>query len=160
MPPVPLSIAETGISETELLNLLLKTIFVGSFETISAIAEAIKLTTKVTVDLVGIAVVRHLLTALGPGLQDGPFALRYALSDEGSSRAADALTVSGYTGPAPVTLESYTERLRRRTRIEHLLSAYPPVATIQRASRIGSLVPIPDLCSAEKRPFIRSLLPV
>jgi hypothetical protein len=36
----------------------------------------------------------------------------------------------------------------RRTRIEHMLSPYHPIATGERTSRIGSFVPGTDICSA------------
>jgi hypothetical protein len=121
-PPAPESIAETGISERDLLNLLLKTIYVSSVETISAFAEAIRLTTKVTADIVEIAVAGHLLFALGTGLKEGPFAVRYALTDEGRGRVAEAQAAASYAGPAPVTLASYTERLGREKVTNELVS--------------------------------------
>jgi hypothetical protein len=97
----------------------LKTIFVGSLETISAFTEAIKLTTKVTIDLVEIAVGGQFLTTLGQGPH---FAVRYALTDKGRSRAAELLAASSYAGPAPVTLASYTERLSRQKVTNELVS--------------------------------------
>src|SRR5215813_7517913 len=36
----------------------------------------------------------------------------------------------------------------RRTRIEHILSALPPLATEERTFGIGSSVPLADICSA------------
>jgi hypothetical protein len=114
IPPVPLSIAETGISETELLNLLLKTILAGSLETSSSYADAVKLPPKVTADLVDMAIDGQLLTALGQGGPGGLLGMRYALSERGRRRATEAMTASSYVGPAPVTLESYTDRLSRQ----------------------------------------------
>ncbi len=114
IPPVPLSIAQTGIGETELLNLLLKAILAGSLETITAFTDAIKLTAKVTADLVDIAVDAQFLSALGQGSQGAPSGVRYALTDKGRERASEAMAASSYAGPAPVTLASYTERLSRQ----------------------------------------------
>jgi energy-coupling factor transporter ATP-binding protein EcfA2 len=114
IPPVPLSIAETGISETELLNLLLKTMLAESLETSSAFADAVKLPPKVTADLVDIAIDGQFLTALGQGGPGGSIGMRYALSEKGRRRATEALAASSYVGPAPVTLESYTDRLSRQ----------------------------------------------
>lgn len=52
VPPVPMSIAETGIGETDLLNLLMKIIFVRALENASAFADAIKLPPKVVSELI------------------------------------------------------------------------------------------------------------
>ena len=47
----------------------------------------------------------QLLDILGAA---GPFGFRYAISGRGRERAARLLEVSGYIGPAPVSLEAYT----------------------------------------------------
>src|SRR5207253_654996 len=47
----------------------------------------------------------HLLDVLG---QAGPFGYRYAISGRGRDRATRLLEISGYIGPAPVSLASYT----------------------------------------------------
>ncbi len=47
----------------------------------------------------------QLLDILGSA---GPFGFRYAISGRGRERAARLLEVSGYIGPAPVSLEAYT----------------------------------------------------
>lgn len=114
IPPVPLSIEETGIPQTELLNLLLKIIFTTSLETTPEFTEAIKLSAKVTADLVEIAVEEQLLTALGQQRDEGGGAIRYTLSEKGRARAMEAMAASSYAGPAPVTLPSYVERLARQ----------------------------------------------
>jgi hypothetical protein len=38
----------------------------------------------------------------------GPFGFRYAISGRGRERAARLMEISGYVGPAPVSLEDYT----------------------------------------------------
>jgi hypothetical protein len=52
----------------------------------------------------------------------GPFGFRYAISGRGRERAARLMEISGYVGPAPVSLETYTALLEwqraRMPRIE------------------------------------------
>jgi hypothetical protein len=114
VPAVPSSIAETGISESELMNLLLKIILASSLETATQFGEAIKLPPKVIADLIDIAIETQLLTALGQGIPGSFGAMRYTLSDKGRRRALEAVAASSYAGPAPVSLAAYTERLSRQ----------------------------------------------
>ena len=114
IPPVPLTIEATGISETILLDLLLKLIVVRTLETGSGMTDAIKLAPRTASDLIERAVEGELLMALGPSQSGGSSAMRYGLTERGRKRAAEAMAVSSYIGPAPVTLASYTERLVRQ----------------------------------------------
>jgi hypothetical protein len=109
VPPVPMTVADTGIGEVELTNLLLKVIYVGGLDWRSAIVDALKLPPKVVADLIDQAVKGQLLTALtGHGAGSD---MRYALSDKGRKWAAEALEKSRYVGPAPVPLESFRSRI-------------------------------------------------
>ena len=103
VPPVPMSVAETGISPTELLNLLMKIIFVRALETASSFAEAIQLPRKVVSELIDQAVASQLLLVLGSLGPSGLDDMRYGLSDKGRRWASEALAISAYTGPAPVS---------------------------------------------------------
>jgi hypothetical protein len=38
----------------------------------------------------------------------GPFGFRYSISARGRERAARLMEISGYVGPAPVSLDDYT----------------------------------------------------
>jgi predicted ATPase with chaperone activity len=51
----------------------------------------------------------------------GPFGFRYAISGRGRERAARLMEISGYVGPAPVSLDSY------KASIEWQLARIPPV---------------------------------
>jgi hypothetical protein len=114
IPPVPLTIEATGVSETILLDLLLKLIVVRALETGSAMTDAIKLAPRTASDLIERAIEGELLMALGPGSSGMSSAMRYGLTERGRRRAAEAMATSSYVGPAPVTLASYTERLVRQ----------------------------------------------
>ena len=62
-PPIPVSIAETGISERNLLYLMLKFMQVEACETILDLAERMKLPRRVLQKLVEIAVTQRLIGA-------------------------------------------------------------------------------------------------
>jgi hypothetical protein len=114
VPPVPMSIVETGIGETELLNLLMKIIFVRALETASSFVDAIKLPPKVVSELVDQAVTSQLLQALGRLGPSGLDDMRYGMTDKGRRWATEALAMSAYAGPAPVSLDDYSARIIRQ----------------------------------------------
>jgi hypothetical protein len=109
-PVEPENIDATGIDETELISLLMKLIYTWRLESTRDFADAIKLPPHVVVKLVRIATERKLIYARG-ARPDNPSAMNYAMTEEGQRWATDALTRSQYTGPAPVTLEAFNERV-------------------------------------------------
>ncbi len=109
-PVEPPTIEATGIDETELLSLLMKLVYTWRLESNREFADAIKLPANIMVKLVRIATERKLLYARGVRA-DNMAAMNYALTDEGRRWATEALERSQYTGPAPVTLEDYIERV-------------------------------------------------
>ena len=108
MPPEPRDLAETGIPAIDLLNLLIKQIYLSQLETPSQFIDAIKLPPNLVNELVRMAVSRNLLAALG----DIGGMMRYELSELGRRWAQDAMQSWRYTGPAPVTLEAFCHRVR------------------------------------------------
>jgi hypothetical protein len=109
-PVEPESVEATGIDETELLGLLVKIIYTWRLETTREFADAIKLPSHIVVKLARTATEQKLLYAKGVR-PDNPTVMNYALTDEGRRFALDALVRSQYTGPTPVTLEEYIERV-------------------------------------------------
>jgi hypothetical protein len=109
-PVEPESIEATGIDENELINLLMKLIYTWRLETARDFADAIKLPSNIITKLIRIATDQKLLYARG-ARPDNPTAMTYALTDEGRRWATDALQRSQYTGPAPVTLEQFNDRV-------------------------------------------------
>ncbi|MGA1982662.1 MAG: hypothetical protein ABSG84_09310 [Acidobacteriaceae bacterium] len=109
-PVEPESVEATGIDEQELLALLMKQIYSERLESNREFADAIKLPSAIVVKLVRMATEQKLLYARGVR-PDNPAAMNYALTDEGRRWVNDALQRSQYTGPAPVTLDQYTERV-------------------------------------------------
>src|SRR5262245_40522595 len=91
VPPVPTSAADTGINTTDLLNLLMKNIYVGTLETRSEMIESIKLPPGVANELIDLAVAEQLLMTLGGVGAGGIADMRYAVSNRGKEWAVDAL---------------------------------------------------------------------
>lgn len=114
VPPVPASLKETGIDGADLLNLLLKIILVRGIETVSACSEAIRLPRKVVTGLLDQAVASQLLQVLGSMGTTGLDDLRYAFTEKGRKWANEALGMSAYAGPAPVSLADYCDRILRQ----------------------------------------------
>jgi energy-coupling factor transporter ATP-binding protein EcfA2 len=110
MPIEPENIAATGIDETELLGLLMKLIYTWRLETSREFVDAIKLPSNIVVKLIRNATEQKLIYAKGVR-PDNSAAMNYALTEEGRRRATDALQRSQYTGPTPVTLEDFNERV-------------------------------------------------
>src|SRR5262249_51416555 len=77
--------------------------------------------------------------------QTGVFGSRYALAPRGRERAARALELSGYVGPAPVSLEAYTallaHQLDRCTRPapEQVHAALADLVLPEDALRVGGM---------------------
>jgi hypothetical protein len=111
IPPEPVNIAATGIEEADLLGLLMKLIYTGRLETNRQFVDAIKLPYVIVMDLVQMAIGRKLLHTLGTRDADSLVDMRYEISEEGRRWTIDALERLRYVGPAPVTLEQFTEQV-------------------------------------------------
>jgi hypothetical protein len=107
IPPEPETIPETGIAATELLNLMLKQIHLSRLETMVQFVDALKVAPRIVEELVREAVARGLLAAMG----SMGTTMRYELSERGRAWAQEALKLSQYAGPAPVTLEAFCARV-------------------------------------------------
>jgi hypothetical protein len=104
-PLAPTDPREAGISLATLRDLALKTAYtVSQFNTEWA-ARQLCLPQVLVGELLDQIRADQLLDVLG---SSGPFGLRFAISARGRERASRLLEVSGYIGPAPVSLEAYT----------------------------------------------------
>jgi hypothetical protein len=112
-PPVPGSIAETGISERALLCLMLKFMHVEARDTILALAEHMKLPRRVMQQLVEVARQQRLIGATG-ATSDLSLSTRYALTEAGRNAARAALEQSLYIGPAPISLAAYRDQIEKQ----------------------------------------------
>lgn len=111
MPMEPEDLAATGVDEAELLSLLMKLIYSGRLESVRQFVDAIKLPYHLVVELVKMAVDRQLLRALGARDTGNLADLSYAFTEQGRHWTLDALQQGRYAGPAPVTLEEFTDRV-------------------------------------------------
>jgi hypothetical protein len=108
IPVEPEDLHGTGVNTLELLNLLLKHMYANRLETVVQFIDAIKLPPHLVQELVRMGVTRELLVAMG----SSGASIRYTLSEQGRRWAQDELKSSQYIGPAPVSLESFCNRVR------------------------------------------------
>lgn len=118
-PQAPITIAETGISLNELLNLFTKTIYTAGESVPSVLAEQLKLPARTIQLIIEQAQERKLLDVLGTGRLGE---MRYALTEKGKTWALDALNISQYLGPCPVPLSGYIERLKAQSILNEQIS--------------------------------------
>jgi hypothetical protein len=143
-PPVPCGIAETGLSERNLLYLLLKFMHVEACETVLDLAAGMKLPRRVVQSLIDAAVQQRLIGATGAS-SDLALSTRYALTEAGRNTAREALEQSLYIGPAPVPLAAYREQIEKQRNGNEILTE-----PMLRAGFAGLVVP---------EQMIRRLLP-
>ena len=144
-PPIPTAISETGISQRSLLNLLLKFMHLEALETVSELADRMKLPRGVVQQLLDDAQPQRLLQALGSVRGGIAASIRYSLSEQGRASAKDALEQNLYLGPAPVSLVAYQEQIQRQRISNEMLNA-----DTLRKSFAGLVVP---------EHYLRKLLP-
>ncbi|HLA09825.1 MAG TPA: hypothetical protein VJ023_04350 [Pyrinomonadaceae bacterium] len=108
-PPVPEELAEVGVAEGFLCDLALKHVAMLPEPTTTAVAEQIHLPRTLTEDLLQ-KLYREKLIEVKLKTTEG--FTRYAMLDHGWDRLVRLLTLSGYTGPAPVSLRDYTHMMR------------------------------------------------
>jgi hypothetical protein len=135
VPKAPADIAATGIDEEILTDLALKTAHTIRECTTEWVATQLRLPLALTEDLMQSLEANRLLEVHG---FEGPFNHRYAVSSRGQDRVLRLLGQSGYIGPAPVALESYT------TMIDLHQSQYPPVMWEDVQAALASLVLLPE----------------
>src|SRR5260370_26192890 len=110
-PAVPAGVAETGVPQRSLLNLLLKFMHLETCETLLDLAERLKLPRRVVQQLLDEAVQQRLVQAIGAAPGGLALSIRYALSETGRLMAKEALEQNLYLGPAPVSLMAYHEQI-------------------------------------------------
>ena len=113
-PVSPTSVAETGIVSRNLLNLLLKLMYIESLGTAAELSERMKLSRRIVDALLAEATQLRFIQAMGMAPGDSALSLRYALGEHGKEAAKDALDQNLYLGPAPVDLASYQRQIERQ----------------------------------------------
>ncbi len=113
-PPMPRTLAETGLNPVMLRDIFLKTVFRRNLSKTSAIADAICLSVPVTQELIELVRGQKLLEAMGTR-DESSNEMSYELSDTGKARALDALAQSEYYGAMPIPLEDYKTQTKRQS---------------------------------------------
>jgi hypothetical protein len=108
-PPLPRTLAETGLLEDHVEQLLIKTLYTGEASG-HATAERMRLSWTILEPLVEHARAERLVEVRG-ATGTGGAAYRYALTDAGRTRARQYMDVNQYVGPAPVPLAAYVAEM-------------------------------------------------
>jgi predicted ATPase with chaperone activity len=109
VPQIPETIAETGLDFSFLADLTLKSVSVDVNCTTDRIADRIKLPITVAEQLLQHLYHEKLIEIRG---LVGFHSHRYAMLDRGWDRVRRLFDMSGYVGPAPVSLASYTAMIQ------------------------------------------------
>ena len=114
VPPAPVKIADTGLSESFLINLILKASYqeAGTF-TLHSMAKVLCLPFSATDELIQLLKEEQLIfirSATGYGRESQVF----ELTQRGRDRAEAAFAISLYVGAAPVPLADYTLMLAKQ----------------------------------------------
>ncbi|MBJ3763648.1 ATPase [Maribius pontilimi] len=145
----PKTISETGLSDAYLINLVCKVMHSGGTMTPAEIADVVKLPKLVCRQLIKLMTEKMLVEAQGLETSDIKSDIRYSLTDLGKKWALDAMMVSQYVGPAPVTLKVFEEQIRRQS-INH-----EEVHRSELDAGFSHLV-IPDILKAQLGPAVNS----
>jgi len=111
IPAEPADVKATKIEAAELMGLLMKVIYVENLETVRQFIEAIKLPYNIVIELVRMAIDRHLLHSLGTRESANPLDMGYVFTEGGRRWVLDALKQLRYAGPAPVTIEEFNHQV-------------------------------------------------
>ncbi|UWQ05773.1 ATPase [Aliiroseovarius crassostreae] len=114
----PKEISETGLDTHFLIGLIAKIMNEGGTMVAAQIAGIVKLSPILVRQILNKMQELHLIEARGLESQDIKSDIRYALTDRGKKEAYEALLMSKYVGPAPVTLEAFWAQIKDQT-IKH-----------------------------------------
>jgi hypothetical protein len=130
-PQAPVDLQDTGIDPAVLEDLALKlSCTVPNFTTDWAVRR-LHLPLHLVQQLLDRLRQDRLVEVLG---QAGPFSHRFAATQRGRERGASLMAISGYIGPAPVSLAAYTALL------EWQLASFPPIRPAEVADALSELV--------------------
>lgn len=103
--PRPANLAATGLTEAFLSDLAIKHLYRGGVMDLNQLTNRLSLASPVTEPVISLLRNEAYVEVL-PEIRAG--SVRYALTDRGRRIAGEAFTKSGYVGPAPVPIETYT----------------------------------------------------
>jgi predicted ATPase with chaperone activity len=107
----PLSIAETGVRQSVLEDLALKTLYISGPFSVFALAEHTRLSFEVANELFTRMRAEQLCQVTGMS-SNVP---NIAITTQGRARAVELMSHNQYVGAAPVSFESYVEQVRKQS---------------------------------------------
>ncbi len=107
-PEAPADLQSIGVPQSVLADLCLKACYTVPQCTTDWVAQQIHIPLPLVEALLQQMKGEQLLQVLG---QVGPFNHRYAITDRGREQSKRLFEISGYVGPAPVSLDAYTAML-------------------------------------------------
>lgn len=110
-PTASLDVKDLGVSESNLINLLLRIIYNRSETTQEQLSNIVKLPYLTVNALIKKMQERRLLEVSGAVNQSSNSELMYKLSERGRVQAREAMEITEYTGPAPVSIESWRKQI-------------------------------------------------
>lgn len=113
-PPVPQSILETGITPESVTSLALKALYVQGALSGRRLSDRLRLPFEIVDDILLDLQQRHFVE-VGGVRGHGRGGYIFDLTSAGRARAQESMDVTTYVGPVPVTLETYTEWVRRQS---------------------------------------------
>lgn len=125
VPPIPETLAEIGVRRSFLEELLLKILYLSGPFTLREWSNLVKLRLSVVEEL--FTRLRNEKLCEVTGIANGVH--KVAMTSQGRSRALELLSLNQYSGPAPVSLESYV----RHTRAQSVRNVEVRLASMQRA---------------------------
>jgi len=110
----PSTIEDTGISFGQLIDLCVKTIYFRGRPSAREVAEVMKLPFAIVEELLAFLKREKFVEVVGStGISEQNY--RYALSDKGEAKAAEALQRNQYVGPVPVPFQVYCDIIKRQS---------------------------------------------
>lgn len=113
LPRAPRTLDETGLSQSLVLELLVKTLFMYGELRLAELVRAIALQPGVLLPLLGLMRSERLCQITRRGDTDGRTS--YCLTETGRERAAEFLRRSQYVGVAPVSLTQYVRQVESQS---------------------------------------------
>lgn len=130
-PAAPMKAVEAGVDSMLVSDLILKAAATTPQFNTEWATRKLHLPQQLLGEVLEQLRVDHLLDVLG---QAGPFGYRYAITQRGREAANRLLEISGYIGPAPVSLAAYTAM------VDWQLARTPPPTTEQVAEATAEMV--------------------
>jgi hypothetical protein len=118
VPQIPLNVEYTGLDFGFLADLALKTVYADTNCTTERAADKLKLSMPVTEGLLQ-HLYREKLVEIKGLISHGNN--RFGMLDRGWQRAQRLLDMNGYIGPAPVSLEAYTDMMLRQSAARQMI---------------------------------------